>query len=123
MLVHVYMCTDPKLWHHWQGHAQESYSQWHFLGDDLMTARLPSNPERMVPGAPVLLEPCLAIQHKMIEQEGWKAQRGTVRMKRNGENAGQEQLWLLLGACVFPAFLVLPLASSCQLILNKMRTG
>ena len=87
-----------------------------------MTARLPSNPERMVPGAPVLLEPCPVIQHKMIKQEGWKAQIGTVRIQRNGENAGhQEQLWLLLGACVFPAFLVLPLASSCQLILNKMQ--
>lgn len=64
-----------------------------------MTARLPSHPERMVPGAPVLLEPCLAIQHKMLEQEGWKAQRGTVRIKRKwgkcGSGAALAATWCL----------------------------
>ena len=90
---------------------------WAMPGDDWMTARLPSNPERMVPGAPVLLEPCLAIQHKMTG----RPKEELCESRENGENAGQEQLWLLLGACVFPAFLVLPLASSYQLILNKMQ--
>eukprot|EP00434_Breviolum_minutum_P010509 symbB.v1.2.009270.t1/scaffold584.1/size184464/5 len=50
---------------------------------------LPSNPERMVPGAPVLLE----------------------------------QLWLLLGACVFPAFLVHTVQQPFQRLLSDAVDG
>lgn len=68
------------------------------LAGPWMTARLPSNPERMVPGAPVLLEPCLAIFRTRCGMN-WKAQRGTVRIKRKwgkcGSGAALAATWCL----------------------------
>lgn len=86
------------------------------LAGPRMTARLPSNPERMVPGAPVLLEPCLAIQHKMLELEGPK------RNCANQEKMGKMRVRSSFGCYLVLAFFQLSWCCPWQARTNSFWT-